>query len=447
MPEADVVIVGAGLAGLVAARELARAGLEVELLEARNRIGGRVWTLNEPLWPLPIELGAEFVHGAAEPTRRLCSETGIELDPVQDEHLLAVGQQFRPLERTWRRFAEVTRKAETPHSDLSAGDFLRQTPLAADDAVLFRLLVEGFHAAPLGEVGMRSLIHAAQGASEQPEQARVRGGYGELVRRLAETLDDRVNLHLSTVAREVQWQKGGPVVILAERLLSVERFSAPRALITVPLGVLQTRGSAGGLRFVPELGAQRDLLPLLAMGQVVKLTLRFRQRFWDEAALPDLQFVHTTSGPFPTFWLQAHGAHSQFTAWAGGPHAIALIGDEPERLASRAIEALSKLLDTPSERLRDALIGFECHDFARDPFARGAYSYARPGGSEAARHLAQPIADTLFLAGEATDESDPGTVAGAIRSGQRAARQILATGPRQRAATRPAYVPPARFAG
>ncbi len=404
MPEADVVVVGAGLAGLVAARELARS---------RRLASGAARSAKPHRRPRVYAERTALAHA----------------DRARDR--VRARSRGAPLERTWQRFAEITRKAEILHGDLSAEDFLRQEPLPADDAMLFRLIVEGFHAAPLGELGMLALCEYARSASEAPEQARVRGGYGELVHRLAATLDEQVHLHLSTVAREIQWRDGGPVVVLAERLLEVEPFTAPRALITVPLGVLQTRATRDALRFVPELATQRDVLPLLAMGQVVKLTLRFRQAFWDEPALPELEFVHSAAGPFPTFWHQTHGAVQQFTAWAGGPHAIALIGEEPAALASRALDALGKLLGVSGERARAALVGFECHDFARDPFARGAYSYAHPFGNEAAHQLAQPIGDALFFAGEATDEDDPGTVAGAVHSGERAARELVDSLPKR----------------
>ena len=130
--------------------------------------------------------------------------------------------------------------------------------------------------------------------------------------------------------------------------------------------------------------------------------------------------------PFATFWTPAPARAPLLVAWAGGPRALRLsTGASAAQITRKALVSLEKLfgneLDVASE-----LRGYYYHDWQQDPFARGAYSYVTVGGSEARAALAQPIEDTLFFAGEATDAEEEGTVTGALQSGRRAAREILA---------------------
>jgi monoamine oxidase len=397
----DVAIIGAGLAGLTAARILAERGVEVELFEASDRIGGRARTIIDHHGLLPVELGPEFVHGRVEPTLQLVREIGLSLDPITDDGMFA-------------RIAKLL--GNVGERDESARAYLDRAGLSGDDAALFASFVEGFYGAPLDDISVASIAgDASNPGGEGASQARIEGGYGELARWLAARLARaNVPVHHRRFVRTVDYS--------GERVrLDFRGFQAvaDRAIVTLPIGVLQ---APGVVTFRPELGDHAVAISRLAMGQVVKIVICMREPVWRDRLAGE--FVRAP-GDFPTYWVRSSSGAHQLTAWAGGPHATALAGVSPLQLADRALDGFAAATGIPRERLDAAVRDHHCHDFGSDPFARGAYSYTRVGGVGAADVLANPVADKLFFAGEATDRDTEGTVAGALASGARAANQIL----------------------
>jgi monoamine oxidase len=192
---------------------------------------------------------------------------------------------------------------------------------------------------------------------------------------------------------------------------------ARQAIITLPLGVLQSRA----IRFTPSLGQKASALQKLASGPVIRVAMRFHSRFW-EARAPQIAFFHVPQAPFPTFWTPLPMRAALLTAWTGGPKAARLTGSSKEKLVSAALRTIGMVFgDAPRKQLASVLV----QDWQADPYSRGGYSYVRVGGAGARERLAEPIEDTLFFAGEATDAEEAGTVAGALRSGRRAAREVL----------------------
>jgi monoamine oxidase len=231
----------------------------------------------------------------------------------------------------------------------------------------------------------------------------------------AEALGDGARVRLQAVVRGIRWRPGA-VEIEGEFLGRHFVEKARRAIVTLPLGVLQS----GDVRFRPALRGKQSALRGLASGPVIKAALRFRHPFWEECS-PGTAFFHSTRSAFPTFWTPLPARVPLLIAWAGGPKAERLGHLSEKNLIGEALRGVRGVFGTVPE-LEAALV----HDWRRDPFARGAYSYVRVGGESARETLAEPIADTLFFAGEATDTAgEAGTVAGALQSGVRAARQLL----------------------
>jgi monoamine oxidase len=166
----------------------------------------------------------------------------------------------------------------------------------------------------------------------------------------------------------------------------------------------------------------------LEFGHVVRVTIRFDEAFWEkDAAFRNLSFLLSQQMPFPTWWTPAPISAPVITGWSAGPSADPLIGRTKEEIARRAVECLEHIVNMRAASVCAAFV----HDWQADPFSRGAYSYVPVNHFSAREALSQPVANTLFFAGEATDtDGYAAPVHGAIRSGIRAARQIIATRPR-----------------
>jgi monoamine oxidase len=286
---------------------------------------------------------------------------------------------------------------------------------------MFASFVEGFYAAPLADISIRSVADDASGAGgDDAAQSHVRGGYGRLVQWLGARLEHlHVRIRRRCEVQGIDWRESP--VRLAIRDDRVETIAlAPRVIVTLPVGVL------GSFDVWPELGDHARALRDLAMGQVVKLVVRMRVPVFRAQAKHHMDFVHAADGAFPTYWLRSAGDEQQLTAWAGGPHAMALRQVSVDGLVDRALTGFAAAVRMPRAEVIGAVHDYHFHDYDADPRARGAYSYTRVGGTGAADLLARPLGERLYFAGEATSAAYEGTVAGALESGGRAARQVLA---------------------
>lgn len=426
--QCDVVILGAGAAGLAAARRLSGAGLRVVVLEARDRIGGRMYTLHETGWPVPVELGAEFIHGGSAETWSIVRAAQLAAYEVSEQHLHAIDGKPQSLD-----FAPVWDKVfgrldAYSGPDVSFAEFLRrQCPDASAEvckqAVAY---VEGFNAADQKLVSVRWLRESEQVGEGQ--SYRLQEGYDRLLTWLASGLEPATaSLRLNTIARSVHWHEHAVEVDATTNTgAAVELVRARAAIITLPLGVLQApAGAPGAVTFEPDVTETRAAWERLKMGAVVKLVLRFREAFWEQAGFADMAFLHTPSEPFMTWWTTRPVRSSVLTAWAGGPTAQRLSDRPPNELIDAALDTLARSFSLPRGDLEQLLDAWRVHDWSADPYTRGAYSYVPVAGMEAPAQLAAPVAETLFFAGEATDARLNGTVAGAIASGHRAAEEVL----------------------
>ena len=412
LPGPEFVIIGAGAAGLAAADELTRAGRSVLVLEARDRVGGRAWTRRVPGLDIPVELGAEFIHGEAEVTHSYLERAGLGATASVREQRYVVAGRLQPI----NGFAEAqlaVEQAAPLERDRSFDAFLAQQRLPAKTKRFARLMVEGFDAADPRVVSALSIREEWGGGSLGAAQPRPQGGYGTLFDWLArDLLTHGAQLLLGAVASDVRLRRGAATV--GGRFLG-ERFSvtARRVIVTLPLGVLQS----GPLRF-PQ---KRAALAKLVSGPVIRVAMRFHRPVWEERA-PGVAFFHAPQAPFPTCWTPLPLRAPLFTAWAGGPKAARLSGRSSASLIRAALGSVQAILGRGAGR---ELAAAYVHDWRADPYARGGYSYVRVNGKGAREELAAPLGGTIFFAGEATDNEEAGTVAGALRSGIRAAREAM----------------------
>jgi len=428
----DVAVLGAGAAGLCAAAELSRHGCSVVVLEARERIGGRIDTHWVPGLPYPIELGAEFIHGDAPLTSELLRAAGIAAVDTAGNRIARRDGQLRARDGDFGSVRALLQPAGSLPQDLSVEQFLAR--YAADPALEVarshvRMMVEGFDAADPQRASVKAIAREWSGSSLEG-QYRPLGGYAALMTHLEQTLDPaRSRVMLATTVQAVDW--GGQSVSIEARdaALCAVTLNARRAIVTLPISVLQLpAGAPGAVQFEPALDDKRAALDGLALGPVIKVMLHFRRAFWEQlehGRFSDAGFLHAAEAPFPTLWTALPFRVPLLTAWMGGPRAQLLAGASREDLVDQALTSVQHVLGVDA-LVSDELVAGYVHDWGADPHARGAYSYLTVGGAQAPQALAQPLRDALFFAGEATSADHSGTVEAALQSGRTAARAIIA---------------------
>ena len=440
--DVDVVVVGAGVAGLAAARRLTERGVRVAVLESRDRIGGRIATIRDERTPLPIELGAEFIHGSADEVVEIVREARLVVCDTQGERWRASGRRLTPIDEHdfWKEIGRVMKRLDAERSpDRSFQEFLDTRPGGASLAaqrVLAREFVAGFHAADLSLISERAL--ADGGAPEDPSEermGRVLDGYDRVPATLASALGD---VRLAHRVHEIAWEPGAVELRFTSADASggaiAGSISALAAVISVPLGVLHQTDGPSAIRFTPDVTDSRRAASQLAMGTVVRIPMLFREPFWEAKSLErrtggrslsGMSFLHSSDDDIPVWWTAAPVRATTLVGWAGGTRAARLIGLSVTEIEDRALAALARQFGMQRRRVESLAEHCWHHDWVTDPHALGAYSYALVGGSTAAKRLARPVNDTIFFAGEAADEAGRnGTVHGAIGTGYRAAAAV-----------------------
>lgn len=415
----DVLIIGGGIAGLSAARTLTEASLRVTVLEARDRLGGRIFT--QHVGKYPVEFGAEFVHGQPEEILGLAAEGGVPIVAVE-------GTFLHKEKGSWTSAGELMEEVNHLFSKMPAEgldqSFLHYLDHAsASEEVRQQALryVEGFHAADPALISVQSLVRdsKAEEAVHSDHQYRMEHGYEPLVQAVVDRIDrQRCEILLNTVVTEIQWRPKQVTVRTAAK-----EFTAPRAIITLPLGVLK----AHSVVFSPTLPEKENAISFLEMGPVIRVSLCFASRFWEQQPqFANFSFLLTDDPKFPTWWSNSPLPGPVLTGWAASRYGTAQSGKNKNEVVQTAIQSLSRIIGISEQEIRSQLIDAFTHDWQNDPFSRGAYSYAAVGGIDAARALAEPIANTLYFAGEATNSDGyNGTVHGAIATGLRAAKEVL----------------------
>ena len=421
-PRSEVLVIGAGMAGLTAARTLAEAGITVTVLEARNRVGGRI--LTQHIGKEIIELGAEFIHGRSPELWALIAETGLETYERDGTQACFTDGRLEPCNEDDRAFKLLEGLEDPPNPDLSFTQYISNLTATDSERRSARSFVEGFNAADASQISAASLgvQQKAEEAIEGDRTFCLSGGYDQLPDYLAQRIREYGGtIHLDAPVRCLRWRSGH-----VEAETDTQTVIAKRAIITIPLGVLQRES----LTIEPRPESILTAASRLRMGNVYRFTLHFREPFWKTLPpahpIDDLSFLFSFGEMPPVWWTTHPHPSALLTGWVGGPRSAALAILSSQALTDRVCSTLAHIFGLKTTQVRELLLGDYSHDWRNDPFSLGAYSYVATGGLDAPRQLTQPVQNTLFFAGEHTDTTGHwGTVHAAIRSGLRAAQQAI----------------------
>ncbi|MBV7530889.1 NAD(P)/FAD-dependent oxidoreductase [Chitinophaga sp. sic0106] len=415
MKQADIIVIGAGAAGLMAASILTKAGKKVCVLEARDRTGGRIHTTF-------AETGAEFIHGNLPVTLELLQEAGISYNDTRFEMFHHADGHMLQGDEPVTGWDELLDKMNQLESDMPLNSFLDQH-FAGDKYAGMReeitAYVNGYDTASLSEVSTFAIRDEWEHDDDEA-QHRVIAGYSAMIQYLQVVcIKGGSEILLQQVVRRIEW---------AEGLVHTQNatYKAPKVLVALPLGVLQQDNA---VVFEPALPQQQAAFRDIGFGAIIKVLLEFTSPFWMEdtafgnpAISRDTTRLVVSGEKVPTYWTQTEPGSTLLTGWLGGPPAREMQDCSPEEILQATLQSLSNIYRRPVATLQSQLQRWEVVNWTADPFTRGSYAYDKVASNAARKVLQEPMAGTLFFAGEYLYEGPSmGTVEAALTSGKNAA--------------------------
>lgn len=416
----DVIVIGAGAAGLSAADVLTQKGKSVLIVEARNRIGGRIFTTQPDLFSVPIEFGAEFIHGDLPLTLALVKRSHIKLANANGRAYSIESGDIQTTDM-FPDMDELMTKLNQLEYDMSMGKFL-ETYFGDERHAELREAVtrmaEGLDCADVDKVSAISL-RDEWNAEDESKQYHPIGGYGKMLDALAgELKQSGVDIKLNFVVREIRRQVDTVEIIS----MSGESHVCRKAVITIPPAVLKM----SDVKFSPPSPIHFNALQKFETGGVIKFIVEFDEPLWQQEGFRQMDNLHFIfSDAFvPTWWTQPHQRAPILTGWLSGPRANSCTLTEAE-LRVKAFESLAYLFNGNIDQIKKHVRAIMVINWISDPFSRGAYVYRTPESEQLVGILNSPIDNKLFFAGESFyTGSEMGTVEAALASGKEAALKV-----------------------
>ncbi|MFI5135867.1 MAG: flavin monoamine oxidase family protein [Chitinophagales bacterium] len=435
----DVLIVGAGAAGLMAAQELSKSGFKVTILEARDRIGGRIFTMKN-IFSHPVEAGAEFIHGDLPVTLGLIKEAGLSLRAMQGifwQANASANANGNESSDPFYRWGELlSGKLSQLKEDMTLNEFLERNFQGNEFAGLknsIRGFAEGYDAADPENFSTIAFRDEWM-KDDEGQQFRIKGGYSSLLEWLASQIEKSGGeILLNKTVKKINWKKN-EVEAISD---AGEKFIAEKIIISVPLGVLNADASGeGAISFFPSVADKIESAKAMGYGAVMKIFLEFKESFWEPGKikeqmhldLPPLGFI-LSGERMPTWWTQFPDDFNLLTGWLAGPRAEKMKTLSDAVLLEDSLQSLAAIFKMKLEDLKSKLLTSKIMNWTVDPFARGAYTYSTVQSKRSREILSAPVEGTIFFCGEALyDGPEMGTVEAALSSGQTVAEKISAAG-------------------
>lgn len=429
MKKADVIIVGAGATGLMAAHRLSAGGKKVIVLEARNRLGGRIHTLNDQQFFHNSETGAEFIHGDLPVTLALLNEACIKYHEAGGDFWQYRDGKFTRNETFVSGWDELLEKLNELKEDIDIRSFI-ENEFAGDDYTDMRAgvyrFVQGYDTAEPSRASAFALREEWQNEDEGA-QHRLDEGYCAMINYLAQSSKQNgAEIYLNSIVKQIDWENNAVKATTAEGSV----YEAAKILIALPLGVLQSAGEMASVSFQPAISEYSSAIGQMGFGAIIKVLFEFNEAFWEDPIhtggtdLKGMGFI-LSSEAIPTWWTQYPGHSAVLTGWLGGPPAAKHRDTSDEELLGLALQSLAYIFKIGVDDLKQKLIAEKVINWTADPFTLGSYAYDALGAHESRKVLQKSIQDTIYFAGEYLYEGPAmGTVEAALSSGERMAEEI-----------------------
>lgn len=373
MKNCDVLIVGAGATGLMAAYKLSAAGKRVVVLEARGRLGGRIHTLKNELFFKEAEQGAEFIHGDLPVTLDLLKAAGITAQPALGDMWRFADGEFKADDGATPDWSLVMERLDELKEDCSIDEFL-QREFASDEHESLRKavirFVNGYDSADPKNASAFAIRNEWQ-HEDDDAQHRVSGGYSNMIHFLADECKAKGGeVFLSSVVTDIYHEANGVQVTVA----GGDHYSAHQLVIALPLGILKAEEGEGAITFHPQLMQHTRAFQDIGFGSIIKLLLEFDTLFWEGEDIakfsgkdPKQMAFILSDEVIPTWWTQNPLRSPVLTGWLGGQPAAEKVQATDEELLELALQSLSNIFKKPMDELRDKLVAFNCANWTAGP--------------------------------------------------------------------------------
>ena len=403
----------------MAARELAKAGKKILIIEAGNCAGGRIHTIRDKGFSQPVEEGAEFMHGKLPVTTQLLKEAGISYTETSGKIYRYKNSKLEEQKDFIEGNEKMEEKIKGLPADMPVADFLKQYFGWVEHAEMRRSVtnfIEGYEAADAKRASVKAMQQDLM--EDDIQQYRIEGGYVRLIDFLRDECEKAGCIfRMNEQVKDIYWSRG-----LVNIKTNNSSFKCTKVLVAAPIGILQAEHrNISAIRFHPSLPQQYTAAKTVGSGKVIKVLLEFKERFWPA----DAGFIFSEE-PIPTWWTQQPKDNKLLTGWLGGPNTEQYKRASDEALLTRALSSLSSIFDITLTK--ENMTAWHVANWQNYPFTKCAYSYATVGSDAAKKKLNEPVKETIYFAGEAVYEGNAtGTVEAALDSALQMVKKILGT--------------------
>jgi monoamine oxidase len=424
----DAIIIGGGAAGLMAAKILSANHKKILLLEAKDRLGGRIYPVNS--FSFPAEGGAEFIHGNLKTTFGLLKEAHHNKEKIKGTFCKVEKGKWYADNHLVPGWELLIQRMKDCKKDVSIHDFLNTFLKAKKYDALkkyFTKYIEGYDAANPVNTSIFAIRKEMQ-AGDKP-QYRPQSGYHSLIDYLKETCL-RNGAVITTNEPVIKLLRNKNVEVFT----SQKKYSCKKVICAVPLGVLQsTRKQKSFIDFPDFLKGHLNAAKKIGNGPVIKFLLEFDKAFWlDETFLKDKNVPAPsylfTDTVIPTWWTQYPSREPLLTGWLAGPSSYKIRNYSAKKFEQMVLESLSSIFTMSVDDVQKRLKNFRVVNWINEPYILGGYSYPTLQTTKARKILQQSFENAFYFAGEYVPDNSSSTVDAALLSGKLVAKQIVKGG-------------------